>query len=108
MSNEKSKHTPGDWKAEIGNYSEGHRFDGTTWTVSAKARDVCHMATKDDARLMAAAKKLLDACKAAKNELDGWLATCGEDEIRDSFQGFVEAADACESAIARAEGSAEE
>ena len=45
-------------------------------------------------------KKLRKACEKARLELNGFLGCCGEDEIRDSFQGFLKAVKMCESALA--------
>ncbi len=48
------------------------------------------------------AKELLEASKEALHELSCFLGCCGEDEIQDSFQGFMSAANKLEAAIAKA------
>lgn len=55
-----------------------------------------------NAKLIAAAPELLEACEKAEYELSGFLGCCGKDEKRDSFQGFVIACEKAQAAIAAA------
>ncbi len=110
----KNEHTPGPWDIVPQTGGDGpiigHRYETGKQMNPTGLRLVCQSVERGDsltqdranACLIASSPDLLAACVYASGQLGGFLGCCGEQEKRDSFQGFIRAAEACDAAIAKA------
>lgn len=80
-----SKHTPGPWKADLENYPIMVRSESETWPLVDELGDEEGCAGvfvantgdhKANARLIAAAPDLLEACKAALSDDQPYIEKC--------------------------------
>lgn len=107
METKKQGHTPGPWLAGVDQQPQRGQGFNTDDVYSADGLAVCKMTgdvahSYHDARLIAAAPDLLQACKRAYRDINARLGLCGT--TREEDEAFWDLADALEAAIAKAKG----